>query len=381
MNYFSLDAERNSYIWAKDIFAGQPGADWNIPYQQVFYANLVLDGLKNIPADSAAILRGEALFHRAFAFYNLAQEFAAPYHAATAGTDLGIPLRLDPDVSKNVARSTLLATYKQILTDLVLARGLLPEKVNYKSRPGKASAYGLLSRVYLAMEDYSNAGACADSCIMLSDLLIDYNTLSPAARRPFPRALPNGNNEVVFYSAAIPYSYSDSDSPTLIDSNLYASYAANDLRRTLFFKAFTPGTYIFRGNYAATLVWFTGLATDEMYLISAECSARAGKTQTALDKLNILLANRTVAGTFKPLALAKAEDVLRLVLAERRKELIGRGLRWADLRRLNNDDRFKIALSRTLNGVNYILEPGSPRYVYPIPDDEIRLEGLVQNQR
>src|ERR1700761_4219817 len=53
----NLDSrEHNAYIWAPDIFAGQGNqADWNIPYQQVFYANVVLDGLGSKPSkDSVA---------------------------------------------------------------------------------------------------------------------------------------------------------------------------------------------------------------------------------------------------------------------------------------------------------------------------------------
>ena len=41
--------EYNAYVWARDIFSGQGGQlDWNVPYQQVFYANVVLDGLKGM---------------------------------------------------------------------------------------------------------------------------------------------------------------------------------------------------------------------------------------------------------------------------------------------------------------------------------------------
>src|SRR5882762_7767691 len=56
-NYYMLNTvwqnltakPRNAYIWAKDIYEGQRQIpDWDLPYQQVFYANVVLDGLKKI---------------------------------------------------------------------------------------------------------------------------------------------------------------------------------------------------------------------------------------------------------------------------------------------------------------------------------------------
>src|SRR5438105_1110418 len=49
--------EKNGYIWLPDVYEGQsPVGDWNVPYQQVFYANVVLGGLPKIAVtgDNAA---------------------------------------------------------------------------------------------------------------------------------------------------------------------------------------------------------------------------------------------------------------------------------------------------------------------------------------
>jgi hypothetical protein len=70
-----------------------------------------------------------------------------------------------------------------------------------------------------------------------------------------------------------------------------------------------------------------------------------------------------------------------LILEERRRELIGRGLRWTDLRRINQETDYAVTLEKSLNGESYILEPNSVRYTYPIPDDEIILSGIRQNER
>src|ERR1700761_897430 len=52
--YQGLDArQRNAITWQQEIYAGQGSiGDWNIPYQQVFYANVILDGLSTLKADS-----------------------------------------------------------------------------------------------------------------------------------------------------------------------------------------------------------------------------------------------------------------------------------------------------------------------------------------
>ncbi len=70
------------------------------------------------------------------------------------------------------------------------------------------------------------------------------------------------------------------------------------------------------------------------------------------------------------------------ILEERRKELPFTGqLRWEDLRRLNKDQRFAKILVRTIAGNEYQLLPNSKRYVFPIPDIEIELSGIPQNER
>jgi hypothetical protein len=383
---WSQDMERNSYTWSKEIYAGLTCFDWDTPYQQVFYANVVLEGLDKLGGDTSSVaernvLRGTALFHRAFAFYNLSQQFAAPYNAATAASLPGIPLRLHSDVTLKVGRGTLEQTYERVLADLVAARQLLPATVAFKSRPSVTALQALLARVYLSMGDYGHAGKYADSALTAYSSLIDYNTLSKTSTRPFPRALPNGNDEVIFYSAMLGYSFRDSSKPTWIDSALYRSYAANDLRKVIFCRQVTPGNFRFKGNYAGTLLDFSGLATDELFLVRAECRARAADASGAMADLNTLLARRWVSGTFVPLVVLNADDALRLVLTERRKELLGRGLRWGDLRRLNPDPRFAVTLSRSVLGVNYTLEPGSKRYTYLVPDDELKLGGLAQNER
>jgi hypothetical protein len=374
-NGYYLFQERSTYTWDADIFGTETAEEWNLPYRQVFYANIVLEG-----ADDPEV-RGTALFHRGFAFYNLAQLFAPPYHAATANSDPGIPLRTSADVTKKTGRSTLKEIYVQILDDLRRAKSLLPASTTYKTRPTVAAAYGLLARVCLSMEDYSLAGKYADSCLQLRSTLIDYNTLSTTAVRPFPRASPNGNDEVLFYALALDYTFSLSSSPTFMVPELYNSYAASDLRKAIFFRQISPGNYRFKGNYSGILSYFTGLATDEQYLIRAECSARAGNTAAALSDLNTLLSKRWKTGTFTPLTAVNAGDALALILQERHKELIMRGLRWGDLRRLNSDPRFSITLTRQLKGQSYQLQPGSRRYTYPVPPDEMKLNPIPQNER
>jgi hypothetical protein len=90
---------------------------------------------------------------------------------------------------------------------------------------------------------------------------------------------------------------------------------------------------------------------------------------------------RWAKGTFIPFTASSSDDALIQILNERRKELLYRGLRWTDLRRLNKDPRFAITLKRIINGVSYTLPPNDNRYAWPIPDNEIALTNMPQNER
>ncbi len=123
--------ELNAYTWShdqpyvavRDWAASQDGA-----YTRIYYANLVLDGLKKLSSGSSQYndVMGQALFTRAINFYVISQVFAPPYVASTAKTDLGIPLRLESDVNVPSKRSTLEDTYAQIIADFKQAETLLP---------------------------------------------------------------------------------------------------------------------------------------------------------------------------------------------------------------------------------------------------------------
>ena len=383
--------EKNAYIWAPDIYGGQGNVDdWDLPYTQVYYSNLVLEGLPGIAIDSNHVeqwrwLQGTAYFVRAYAFYNQAQLFANVY-GANAGTDAGIPLRLKSDPKAIYPRATVQATYTQIINDLKQAENLLPVTIPYAdlNRPSKPAALAMLARVYLSMRDYTNAGLCADSCLQLYHVLMDYHTVKTQAR-PFTfEYFPASNTETIYQSHLLSNSgvFNGVGYPTLVDSNLYRSYADSDLRKTMFYTTLLYGAPSIQGSYSGTQFSFSGLATDEVYLIRAECSVRLGNKDSALNDLDTLLIKRWRPGSFVPYNSALSQtEVLDTVLTERRKELAFRGLRWTDLRRLNADNS-NIILTRSLNGAIHQLLPTDPKlYIMPIPPDVITLGGISQNQR
>ena len=390
LTWQNLDTrERNAYIWAKDVFEGQPGQlDWNIPYQQVFYSNVVLDGLNNIKYDQDSVakwneLEGSAHFLRAFAYYNLAQVFMPPYYPDK--DTLGLPLRWRPELTPLSKRSGNWQTYTQIIHDLDSARmyllGTTPN--SYRNRPNRLAAWALEARVYLTMRNYPMARQYADSALRAYSILIDYNSLDPSKSLPFTML-----NEETLYQASFLPALLQAGSQytsvlvggfnpnTRIDSGLIRSYDSNDLRKVIFYRYKTDTTSFLKGSYTGNFFPFGGLATDELYLIRAEGEARALDAADAMNDINTLLANRWKKGTFVSYQVASAAEALDTVLLERRKELAFRGLRWTDLRRLNADGD-TITLVRNGLGQPYSLPPNSYLYALPIPPDVLSLNPQI----
>ena len=373
--------DRDTYTWQpSNLFRTGDNNDWGKCYALVNRVNTVLHYLAEIPRNGIDYewnnTKGHALFLRAKTFLDLASIFSLAYDSSTASTDLGIVLRLDPDFNKVSVRSSVQQTYDRILQDLKEAAVLLPNTSLHPMKPGKAAAYGMLARTYLYMRRYNHAYLYADSALRISSTLMNYNTpmpgyFNPAANFPFSQF----NPEVVFscnigYPQPVYHGY--------VDSVLYNSYDNNDLRKTLFHTG--NQVQIFKGNYEGNNNLFDGIATDELLLIRAECAARKGFRIEALNDLNLLLQNRFKTGTFTALTAATDNETLALILNERRKELVFRGMRWMDIKRLNKEGA-NITLTRKLGNNTYTLLPNDKRYALPLPKDVIALTGIPDNPR
>ena len=385
-NYYLKDTYFNSrnvssqhnYIWSKDAV---DETDWGYMYQIVLNSNIAIETINSQPDSirqslKAKNIKGAAYFFRALGFYNVVQYYSKPYNKATAENLPGIPLRLSSDASLPTKRASLEQSWQQIISDLKTAINLLPETNIPITRPSKAASFAWLANVYLNMGQYDSGEKYADSCLMLNKTLMDFNTVLKSSTYSFTRF----NPEVIFQSVT-KYPGSLSYTHYTLDSLLYASYDSNDLRRKLYFQSNGGGTVGFIGSYDGTAEPFNGIAADEVYLIKAECAARNGNQNVAMDYLNKLLVTRWVNGTFIPLAANSSEEALAIILKERRKELILRDRRWFDLRRLNQDEKFAKVLVRIENGIRYTLPPNDNRYTFQIPTNVLSITGIEPNIR
>ncbi|ULT26845.1 RagB/SusD family nutrient uptake outer membrane protein [Sphingobacterium sp. E70] len=323
-------------------------------------------------------MRGEALFTRAFVHYGEAQVYS---EIGRVGSDSkpGIPIRLTSDYTVVSQRGTVAENIAAILKDLNEALELLPATSSSKVKPSKAAVYALLSRIYLSFRQYDLAEKYADAALNLYNKVTDLNTLDLESMSPFPI----GHDEIIY---AV---YSRNGNLLLqtvanVNKTLYGQYTENDLRKKAYFYDKGNGHIGFKGNYPGVFsTLFFGPTTDELLLNTAECAARRGDLNKAAEQLNKLLMHKWKSGTFIPIKFADKEKAINLILEERRKELSFRGLRWSDIKRLNQEKGREVILQRKDDSGNIIAElpANDSRYYYLIPDEVVRQAGMQQNIR
>ncbi len=376
-NGLYFEEDKRLYTWMPDHVAtpSSIGNNWMSCYRAIYVCNAVLQSLEanGFAGDGANFIRGQALALRAARYLDAVQVWCLAYDPATAGTTLGLPLRLDPDMNVPSVRASLQETYARILDDLQKAAPLLPEKQASRMRMSRDAVYGLLARAYLFMGDYNRSLEFSLKALSITDTLMDFSTLDPEAEYPIHEM----NPEVLFWGNM---SYEYHLVPAHIDLNFYETYDSNDLRKQIFFERSDEGDIFYKGYYNNMNGPNTSVTTDELHLIKAESLVRNNRVSEGMQTLNHLLATRWKPGSFVPLTAGSQQDALAAVIKERRKELLIRGLRWPDLKRYNRDGA-NITLTRVVNGKTYILPPNDLRYAVAIPEEVIDLSGMPQNPR
>lgn len=370
---FATQTEQNQrmYTWQRsNIFVADLN-DWVYNYRAIYRANSVLHFAEQLPKTDSQLwnsVKGQAYFYRAKNLLTTLYQFSQlPPTAA-----MGVPIRLGIDFNEASVRVTAAEGYQQVIDDLKQAIAHLPLAQVHVMRPAKPAAFALLARTYWSLGDYPNAYAYADSCLKLKSQLLDFNTLNAAAVFPVAQY-----NVEVLHVGFLPASILN-NSRAKIANDLVALYETNDLRATIFLKNNGNGTYGFKGSYDGSAGLFSGQAVDEVYLIRAESLLRLDRVDEALEDLNLLLRHRYKTGTFIDIKVRDKQELLQILLKERRKELLMRGLRWIDVKRLNKE-KAGINFSRTAQGINYTLNANSNGFALPLPDELLLTSGMVQN--
>lgn len=369
---------RNSYMWSdNDVFGTTTVNDWLFHYRFIYYVNTVLEKLSEITPTIAerAVwerLMGEALFYRGKLHYDIAIIWADAYQSTDSDKILGIPLRLHTNFNETSTRASLEDTYRQILEDIEGSLQYLPHVSAHVTRPSKLAAQAMAARIYLSMGDFEKALNYSEAVIEDNNDLLDFRQISPS--EPFP--MPIFNKEVILHTYML-----TNMKNIKINTKLMELFSDKDLRKTLFFETSTNDRIDFKGSYYGRATLFSGLAIDEMYLIASESAARTNQEKKAKDYLKTLMTCRYETGYVPDLNLFTGDDFLNLILEERRKELVFRGLRWGDVKRLNKLGE-GISMERYHeDGAILVLPPNSPKFNLPIPQGIINMTGMEQNPR
>ncbi len=147
---------------------------WNDMYQTVLRCNLVTDRINDVEMDESLKDRyvGEVSFIRALTYFHLVRIFG---DVPLVTSEITVP------ESYSLGRSSTSEVYEFIINDLLTAESSLPESYTGSDigRATKGAAQGLLAKVYLTRQDYSNAKTFLEKVINSNnyELLDDYSFL------------------------------------------------------------------------------------------------------------------------------------------------------------------------------------------------------------
>lgn len=381
---------------------------WASGYSCINRCNVVLEGLVNAPV-SAGLKRSliaEAKLVRATAYFMLQQLYAQPFTNGN-GAGLGVILKLTAQTSSganNEARSTTAQVYTQILKDLNEAETDLPASyttaLNNTTRAHRNTAIALKTRVYLNMGQWANVITEGNKMVpnFTSPLPISQwqsstgvaNGLNSSIAAVFTN---NTTNEMIF---SMPFTALDvpgtqnglgwyyNPGPSgggefvlnLVGNGIAAdaNWRTTDARRT--FNVVASGlTYLRKWpnpNNAAD--WSPVIRYAEVMLNLSEGLANQA-TGTTVDTRALALLNavrQRSDATLPSFAPATKNDLLNLILNERRIELLGEGFRSSDIMRRGQPFPAKGVVSALASAAN--------QYIWPISIAELLVNtACVQN--
>jgi starch-binding outer membrane protein, SusD/RagB family len=367
---------------------------WLAAYSIVTQANLILSNIDQFAAENPGQvnrIKGQALAIRGMVHFDLLRYWGESY--VRNSNALGVPYKETVDPEELPMRLSVRETYDKIYRDLLEAETLLGDVDRVINRTGRAfidelAVKAILARVNLYAEEWNAAEDYATQVIVLRPL---------ASREEFPGIWTDANKSEVIWSVTYNagegtpsggvYNAPSNRNRFRPAQDLVATYNQNaDIRYSSYFGTRMLGTserqilskFVSRGAAQDNLVDWKVFRTGEMYLIRAEARARKGGADLvgALLDLNTLRAAR-IAG-YVPAVIVGQQAILDAIELERRKELIGEGHRWFDLKRT----------TRTIERVDCdpeadlcSLAPSAREWAWPIPQVEIDANPSISDQQ
>ncbi|WP_108866230.1 RagB/SusD family nutrient uptake outer membrane protein [Aquimarina aquimarini] len=323
---------------------------WQNAYEVINSANFVIagvDDLQDATESQEKQLKGEALFLRALAHFDLVRAYARnPNHLV--GDPMGIPIITDPnDIFGLPARNSIDEVYHQVIADLNNAFNLINSNEVTPNRASKVAVQALLSRVYLYQKDWGNSIEAANYVIQNVDFDIETDgytlIFSEASETIFGLSYsalenPGLNNSLqgLFYiDNETGIGYGD----FVVRDKLYNLHETDDLRLSLYIPTTKSGENV---NFIGKYLGYQGafgldnipiIRLSEILLNRAEALAENNDLSAALSDLN-KIRNRVGLSN---ILIGSKEEVINNILEERRIELAFEGHRIFDLKRRGLD--------------------------------------------
>lgn len=336
-------------------------------------------------------LMGECLFMRALSYFDLVRFYSKPYNAATAGTDLGVPIiSEDPAVSAVAlpARESVQKVYDYIVTDLTTALDCMDEnyiRANVLDTKATCTYHvieALLARVYLYMHNYEKAEEMATKVITCGDY-----TIANASQfvSTWTEDTWSANREIIFgvFSVQSEGQISNGNGMLTDPVNGYgdvrvsedwsSTLDANDIRLTMCETSPNYTGYIWPAKYRkASGIAYSNvpiLRISEMYLIRAEARYYQDNFDGALSDLTTVTSNRN--------APAYSAATLDNIFNENRKEFAFEGHIYHDCKRFGRGVERTDVIAGTSN---QNVPADSYLWLMPMATSEIDVNrNLVQN--
>ncbi|UKK59691.1 RagB/SusD family nutrient uptake outer membrane protein [Prevotella communis] len=364
-------------------------------YSFILRSNLVIDNVDKGQGSQKlkTLAKAEARTFRAFDHFLAVNTFAKAYNPETAASDGGVCIMDHYDLEATPVKSTVAEVYNFIINELEQAVPLLEEKPVNIYHPNRAFGYALLAKVYLFHRDWAKAQEAAEQSLKLNSQLADYNLINDAGGTArYKNFAKDGNPEVLSYhwmagwgsgEQVCLYHYG------MISPELKSLFEANDLRYSLFLRDTGTSITSWFDSGSGAAIWtpaitnldrFTymsvGLRTAEVYLIMAEALARQNNLTEAANYVSQLRDKRIKGGNGHVDAPATQVEMVKMIIDERRKELLFGFNRFFDLKRLNIEPEYQKTITRVFPVLNiseahpqqtYTLKPDSRLYIIPFP--------------
>ncbi len=365
-------------------------------YRTINRVNLVLEALPAaqalLPGDEAkrSLLKGEALFLRAFAHFQLFRYYCGPY----SPTGVAMPYMKNSSFAPQ-ARIEMAPFFQNLVADITEAKTLLPNNITEKNRATVVAANGLHARIALYMNDWAAAEAQSTAFItalplstitQFPGIWTDANTSEVAMQIIRTTTLRIGSlfrgTSASGQIGGVTWKPSDKiwNSYDQVNDVRFSSYFVDEPlltaagRQSRLIKKYA-GTGYFTGNENVNNAKV--LRTAEMYLIRAEARAEQNKftgANSAESDINTLRANRI--NGYVPVVFASKAEAIDAVMLERFKELAYEGHRFWDLKRRG----LPVArlASDAPNAAGTTLPAGDFRFLLPIPLTELNANSAMK---